>query len=53
MIGTENRKKVTVISISPLHIEIEQSETEWLHDRLQANINREAVQGIWKEKEKD
>lgn len=39
--------KVTVIS--PFHIEVERTNTEWLRDRLQSGMDREAVRGIWKE----
>ena len=39
--------KVTVIS--PFHIEVEQSETEWLHEQLQSDMHRAAVRGVWKE----
>jgi hypothetical protein len=37
--------KVTVIS--QLHIELEQSEAEWLHDRLQLSMDRAAMLGEW------
>jgi hypothetical protein len=40
-------------AISPFCVEIEQSETEWLHDRLQSNIHRAGVQGEWKQTRPD
>jgi len=40
--------KVTVIS--PFCVEVEQSETEWLHDRLQSSMSRAAVLSGWTEK---